>query len=118
MQLQGYAYMNDASFDGSSAQLYLVLKRESNGARAVALATMQSGISGVDHADAQCANASACDFEVFLSTSSLPDDIYSLGMVIQYKVDGADRFEYVEFPVTCTFTVLNHQFLGEVALTD
>lgn len=118
MQLQGYAYMNDASFDGSSAQLYLVLKRESNGARAVALATMQSGISGVDHADAQCANASACDFEVFLSTSSLPDDIYSLGMVIQYKADGADHYEYVEFPETCTFTVLNHQFLGEVALTD
>ena len=118
MQLQGYAYIDDASFDGSTAQLYLVLKRESNGARAVALTTMKSGVSGVDHADAQCANASACDFEIFLSTASLPDDIYSLGMVIQYKVGGADKFEYVEFPETCTFTVLNRQFLGDVALTD
>ena len=27
MQLQGYAYIDDASFDGSTAQLYLVLKR-------------------------------------------------------------------------------------------
>lgn len=118
MQLQGYAYVDDPSFDGSTAQLYLVLKRESNGARAVALATMQTGISGLDHADAQCANAANCDFELFLSAASLPDDIYSLGMVIQYKVDGADKFEYVEFPETCTFTVLNRQFLGEVALTD
>lgn len=118
MQLQGYAYLDDTSFDGASAQLYLVLKRESNGARAVALATMQSGVSGVDHTDAKCANAANCDFEVFLSTASLPDDIYSLGMVIQYKADGADHFEYVEFPETCTFTVLNRQFLGEVALTD
>ena len=118
MQLQGYAYIDDASFDGSTAQLYLVLKRESNGARAVALTAMKSGVSGVDHADAQCANASACDFEIFLSTASLPDDIYSLGMVIQYKVGGADKFEYVEFPETCTFTVLNRQFLGDVALTD
>ncbi len=118
MQLQGYAYIDDAAFDGSTAQLYLVLKRESNGARAVALTTMKSGVSGVDHTGAQCANASACDFEIFLSTASLPDDIYSLGMVIQYKVGGADKFEYVEFPETCTFTVLNRQFLGDVALTD
>ena len=118
MQLQGYAYIDDASFDGSTAQLYLVLKRESNGARAVALTTMKSGVSGVDHTGAQCTNASACDFEIFISTASLPDDIYSLGMVIQYKVGGEDKFEYVEFPETCTFTVLNRQFLGDVALTD
>lgn len=117
MQLQGYAYIEDAAFDGATAQCYLVLKRESTGDRAVVLARMDEGISGVEH-ETVCVNAANTDFEVVLSAKQLPEDIYSLGMVIQYKIEGADRFEYAEYPESCTFTVLSGKFLKEVALTD
>jgi hypothetical protein len=64
------------------------------------------------------ANASAADFEVILSAENLPDDIYSLGLIFNYKANGQDKFDYVELPETVTFTVLSSQFLGDVQLTD
>lgn len=118
LQLRGYGYIDDPAFDGSTAQTYVVLKRESTGDRAVVLATMGEGLSGVDHEDAACANASAADFEVVVSAGNIPEDIYSLGLVISYKVDGTQKFDYVEYPASATFTVLNGQFISDVALTD
>lgn len=118
LQLRGYGYVDAAAFDGAQAQSYLVLKRESTSDRAVVLAKMSAGASGVEHADAACANASSADFEVVLSSQNLPDDIYTLGLILQYKTGDGEKLEYVEFPQTVSFTVLNNQFLGDVQVTD
>lgn len=118
LQLRGYGYIDDAAFDGSTVQTYLVLKRESTGDRAVAMASMSKGVSGMSHDGALCQNADAADFEVVLSADQIPEDIYALGLVISYKVDGEQKFDYVEYPAAVSFTILNGQFLGDVALTD
>ena len=88
---------------------------------------MKPGASGNEHADAKAVNASAADFEAILSTQnipvesgtiSLPDDIYTLGLVLRYQADGAEKLEYVEFPDTVSFTILSMQFLSAVNPTE
>lgn len=113
LQIQGYAYVDDPSFDASSAALYLVISR-SSGQSALALPTKAAGISGIDHSSAQCSNASASDFEAILDVSQFPDDIYTLGMVFNYTANGSSLTEYYVFPSTATFTVLNGQVISEI----
>ena len=114
LQLQGYGYVNDPSFDGSTAQIYLVIRQESTGNRVVAMANMKPGVTGLEHSDALCANASASEFEAFLHVENFANDIYSLDMVINYKVDGADQLVYFEYPEEISFTVLNGQVLSDI----
>lgn len=118
LQLQGYGYVNDPSFDGTTAQIYLVIRQESSGDRIVAMATMKPGITGMEHADAQCVNASSSEFEAFLYVDQFANDIYSLDMVINYKINGEDQLVYIEYPEEISFTVLNGQILSEVPLTE
>ena len=118
MVLRGYGYLDDPSFDGSTVQTYLIINRDSVSARAMLKATNTAGISGVDHADAQCANASGADFEVVLNAAALPDDIYTLGLVLQYTVNGETKLDYIALPSTQSFTVLNTVFLGDVSVSE
>ncbi len=118
MVLRGYGYLDDPSFDGSTVQTYLIINRDSVSARAMLKATNTAGISGVDHADAQCANASGADFEVVLNAAALPDDIYTMGLVLQYTVNGETKLDYIALPSTQSFTVLNTVFLGDVSVSE
>lgn len=115
--IRGYAYINDPSFDGSNAQLYLVIN-QSTGQSALALPVMSAGISGVDHSDALCQNASACDFEAVIDVKDFADEIYSLGVVIGYKTDDGANYEYFTFPGDTTFTVLNQQVISDLRVTS
>ena len=115
LHLQGYAYINDSGYNGANANLYLVIIR-STGHTALALPTKVTGISGGEHASAQCSNASASDFEVVLDVSQFPDDSYTLGMVFNYTDanTGKSRTEYVVFPSDASFSVLNRQAISDV----
>ena len=113
LQIQGYAFVDDETFDAAEASLYLVITR-SSGQSALALPAKKAGISGVDHSASNCANASESDFEAILDVQSFPDDIYTLGMVFNYTVDGKGVTEYYTFPETETFTVLNGQVISEI----
>lgn len=118
MVVRGYAYINDSSFDGSTVQTYIVLKRDSTSARALVRATNTAGISGKNHEGAQCVNPSGADFEFVLSSSMLPDDIYSMGLVLQYTVNGETKLDYIDLPAQQSFTVLNSVFLGDIPLSE
>ena len=111
MVLAGYGYLDDPSFDGSTVQTYLIINRDSVSARAMLKATNTAGISGVDHADAQCANAGS-DFEVVLNAAALPDDIYTLGLVLQYTVNGETKLDYIALPSTPELHGSEYSLLG------
>lgn len=115
LHLQGYAYVDDSGYNGSNADLYLVIIR-STGHTALALPTKVSGISGIEHASAQCSNASASDFDVVIDVSKFPDDSYTLGMVFMYKDSsaGQTRTEYFTFPSEMSFSVLSNQVISDV----
>lgn len=116
LAIRGYAYIDDPSFDGSNATLYLVI-HQSTGRSALALPVMTSGISGVDHSDALCQNASACDFEAVINVTGFDNEIYSLGMVISYKTGDEVHNEYfASFPGDTTFTVLNNQVVSDLRI--
>lgn len=118
MYLEGYAYIDDASFDGSQAKSYLVIRQESTGRYVLAELTMRSGASGLTHEGAQCANASAADFDVVLDMSGIADDLYTLGIVIDYTdANGEKQRGYYEFPAGTSFSVLNSQVISDVPTT-
>lgn len=121
IELKGYAYMNDATYDAANAAVFLVLLPESSEDDSVlVLPTMTAGASGADHSGAACANAASSDFTVILDGEALENDIYSLGVVLMYP-DATDpesgHIEYFRFPDNVTFTVLNSRFLSDVATT-
>lgn len=118
MVVRGYAYIDDPTFDGSTVQTYIVLKRDSNAARALIRATNTAGISGKNHESAQCTNPSGADFEFVLSSGLLPDDIYSMGLVLQYSVNGETKLDYIDLPSQQSFTVLNGIFLGDIPVSE
>lgn len=119
LQLQGYAYVNDENYDGSTAQVFLVVTQASTGASVLVLPNKVDGISNVDHSDALCANASASDFEAFIDVSAFPSEIYSLGVVFMYTgADGQNHIEYFQFPSDVSFTVLDTRVITDVSTTE
>ncbi|MBR1560231.1 MAG: hypothetical protein IJ646_08345 [Clostridia bacterium] len=117
MYLAGYGFVNDASFDGSQAQTYLVVSQSKTNQLIAYQMTMRPGISGVTHDDAVCKNAANCDFEVSFDVSQLyTEDIYNLGIVIGYKPQGKRKttYAYYAFPGDVSFTVLAGQVVEPV----
>ena len=118
LQLQGYAYINEETYDGSSAQLFLVVTQAASGSSVLVLPNKVEGVSGLDHSSAICANASASDFEVFIDVSAFPSEIYSLGMVFMYTgTDGQNHIEYFKFPDNIAFTVLDSRIITDIPTT-
>lgn len=97
VQINGYGYIDDAAFDGSSAQIYLIVTQQSSGKQIAYTAAMTPGVSGVAHEDAQCKNAASTDFDVIMNVSKYPDGAYDLGIVIYYKQNGSTVYSYHEF---------------------
>ena len=115
LQLQGYAYVNEETYDGSTAQIFLVVTQASSGNSVLVLPNKVEGISGVDHDGAICANVAASDFEAFIDASAFPSEIYSLGMVFMYTdTDGQNHIEYFKFPDSVAFTVLDSRIITDI----
>lgn len=114
--LQGYAFIDEAAYDGSAASMYLVVTR-SSGQSALVLPSRSVGVSGVDHSGALCANPSDSEFEAIIDVSQFPDDTYTLGVVLMYKDGGNACTEYAVFPSEVSFSVLNQQVISDVPVT-
>lgn len=112
LEVCGYAYIDSAAFDASDVETYLVVTQESTGMHSAYAAANVDGISGKTHITA-CTNASKADFQVFFNVNDYPDGVYSLGVVVGYKQDGKNVYNY--FPVNgASFTVLNHEIVTVV----
>lgn len=97
VQLQGYAYINNESFDGASVQSFLIVTQKASGKQIAYKANMVPGVSGNDHAGALCANAANSDFEAFISVKPYPDGEYTLGIVLSYTLSGKQVYSYHTF---------------------
>jgi hypothetical protein len=116
--IQGYAYINDALFDGSNSQVYLILTRSETGSHFIVKPTVQNGSSGHIVTNALCSNPNALDFRATIYCGSYKDDIYSLGVVIESKdSSGKKTYDYYSFPGNPSFTVMSKQVVAPVRVT-
>ena len=120
MYLAGYGFINDASFDASKVQAFLIVSQTKTNQLIAYQLTMKPGISGVTHEGALCQNAASSDFEVCFDVSTLyTEDIYNLGLVIGYKPPRKRKatFAYYPFPSDVNFTVLAGQVVEPVKVS-
>jgi len=120
MYLAGYGFINDASFDASKVQAFLIVSQTKTNQLIAYQLTMKPGISGVAHDGALCQNAASADFEVCFDVSTLyTEDIYNLGLVIGYKPPRKRKatFAYYPFPSDVNFTVLAGQVVEPVKVS-
>ena len=102
VQVSGYCYLNEASFDGSKSQVFLITTNQDTGKQTAYKAAMTPGISGVTHTGALCKNADGTDFDVvFTVAKNYKDGIYDLGVVLYYELpEGDTAYSYYEFDET------------------
>ena len=94
VQVQGYAYIDDASFDGSTASVFLIVTSQETGKHIAYKASMKADI-GVEHTAALCKNAADTNFEAVLSVDKFADGAYDLGVVLYYTLpDGNKAYSY------------------------
>ena len=120
MYLAGYGYINDANFDASKMQCFLIVSQTKTNQLIAYQLTMKPGISGVTHEGALCQNAASADWEVCFDVSTLyTEDIYNLGLVIGYKPPRKRKatFAYYPFPSDVNFTVLAGQVVEPVKVS-
>ena len=102
VDINGYCYIDDPSFDGSQASAFLVVTQASSGKQILYQAKMSQGITGVSHDEAQCLNASNTDFDVVLRVAGFADGEYNLGIALLYKVNGKTNVTYYQCEETFT----------------
>ena len=120
MYLAGYGYINDANFDASKMQCFLIVSQTKTNQLIAYQLTMKPGISGVAHDGALCKNAASADWEVCFDVSTLyTEDIYNVGLVIGYKPPRKRKatFAYYPFPSDVNFTVLAGQVVEPVKVS-
>lgn len=118
--LAGYGFLNDAKFDGTQAQTFVVVKASKTNQLIAYQASMRAGISGDPHTGAVCKNAANSDFEVAFDVGQLyTEDIYTLGLVIGYKQRGRNKATYIyyPFPGDVSFTVMAGQVVEPVRVS-
>lgn len=102
VEIQGYAYIDEASYDASTAQIFLIVTQEDSGKQIAYKAASVPGISGDAHVGAQCKNPTNADFDVVLSVSKFKDGQYKLGVVLYYDLNGSTAYSYHEFGESIT----------------
>lgn len=100
--LDGYAYIDDSTFDGATANYYLIVTQASSGRQIAYQAAKVAGVSGVSHDNALCLHADSTDFEVVLQVKDFSDGEYKLGVVMMYTRSGGSTYSYHEFEDTLT----------------
>ncbi|MDO5325042.1 MAG: hypothetical protein Q4G06_13620, partial [Clostridia bacterium] len=104
VRLDGYGYLNDASFDGADASIFVIVTNDASGKQRAYKGTMEAGVSGVDHSDAICKNAANTDFSTIFSVAKFADGDYSLGLIIYYKTADGNAYSYHELGDRFTVT--------------
>ncbi len=104
VELKGYGYLNNESFDCETASVYLIVTQKESGKQIAYETKMVEGFSGKDHTGALCKNASKSDFGVYFDVSKYPDGTYDLGMILFYEEAGQKRYSYHEFGESLTVT--------------
>ncbi len=106
VEITGYCYINDASFDGKGVQAYLIVSPVSGkGVTRAYKVTMSQGISGDPHTDAVCLNADCTDFTAIFTVSKYKNGEYEMGVVLDYTKEGAAEPAYAYYKLGRTFTV-------------
>ena len=103
IRIDGYAYIDENTFDGATANYYLIVTQSATGRQIAYQSAKKAGASGVDHSGAQCLHPDATDFEVIADVSAFPNGEYKLGVVIMYTRNNVPIYAYHEF--SDTFTV-------------
>lgn len=119
LYLAGYGYIDDAAFDGAQAKTFLIVNQTTTNQKIAYQMTMTDGASGVAHDGAQCQNASACDYEVYIDVGDIyKDDIYTLGLVIGYKTASQKNAVYAYYPFSSdvAFTVVDGKVVTPVSV--
>lgn len=93
VQVQGYGYIDEESFDASKCTIFLIVTNRETGKQIAYKGTSKEGASGVDHSAASCQNAEKADFDVILSVNQYDDGYYDLGLVLYYR-DSAGKKAY------------------------
>lgn len=102
VEIQGYAFLDEASYDASTAQIFLIVTQQESGKQIAYKAASVPGISGDAHIGAQCKNVTSADFDVILSVSKFSDGQYNLGVVLYYDLNGSTAYSYHEFGQSIT----------------
>ena len=106
VEVNGYCYINDATFDGNGVKAYLIATPVSGkGITRAYKANMVQGISGDPHTDAVCMNADCTDFSVIFTVSKYKNGEYELGVVLDYTKENAAEPAYAYYKLGKTFTV-------------
>lgn len=93
VQVQGYGYIDEESFDASKCTIFLIVTNRETGRQIAYKGASRAGASGVDHAGAKCQNVEKADFDVILSVNQYDDGYYDLGLVLYYR-DSAGKKAY------------------------
>ena len=96
VRLDGYGYLNDASFDGADASIFVIVTNDASGKQRAYKGTMEAGVSGVDHSDAICKNPANTDFYAIFSVAKFAAGDYSLGLIIYYETADGNAYSYYE----------------------
>ena len=120
MHITGYGYVNDETFDGTQAASWLVVTQVASDQKIAYPLTLNLGVSGLPHAAAQCRNAGASDFEIYMDVSNYQEGIYSLALVIGYVPEGTGgrAFAYYPFSGDISFTVLDGRVITPIAASS
>lgn len=102
IQLNGYAYIDEADYDCEDSQVFLIVTQQETGEQVAYKATMKQGISDADLSTAACKNAADSEFRLFVNVKSYKDGDYSLGVVLYYQIDGGTAYSYHELPESFT----------------
>lgn len=112
LQLNGYAYIDEADYDCEDSQVYLIVTQQETGEQVAYKTTMKKGVSGADLSSAACKNSSESEFRVFVNVKSYKDGDYSLGVVLYYQLESGTAYSYHELPES--FTIVD----GAIAAED
>ena len=120
MYLAGYGYVNEETFDGSKARIWMIVTQEASGQNIAYPMIMTPDVSGLSHDGATCRNATASDFETVLDVSQYKEGIYYMALVIGYVPEGGKdvTYKYYPFSSDISFTVLNGQIVTPIAASQ
>ena len=120
MVVSGYGYVDVDGFDGAQAKSWLVVTQVASGQRVGYELPLVDGASGLPHSGAVCQNATASDYQITLNVSQYQEGIYSLALVIGYKLPDAKNatFAYYPFGGDVSFTILDGKVITPVNTVD
>lgn len=114
MELTGWGYPRLEYFDGTKCETYLLISKNGSNDMALYKTELSPGISGMEHADAECRNPSDCDWRTVIDVRNYADGVYSMGLVLRYKNEKRTENRFYKFGELQSFTVKNGEIIMPV----